>query len=614
MDKKTNIDKRKNFFSPIKSWKYAFKKPVTVSMEDIFDHPRVGPENARGFHVNDWEKCIGCGTCAEVCPTEAINMVKRPELADEKGSHPERPTIDYGRCCFCALCVDICTTGSLNMTKEYLHNSANPEDYYLMPTEESINKEGSGFGYQKTEDSDLLDLVRPVMSMENASRKKSFIEVVKGYSLEQARIEASRCVGCEVCTKSCPANMHIPQYIDAIWNNDLEAGLELLYKTNPLPGVCGSICTHTCESVCSIGVRGEPIAIRWLKRYIVDNAPEEMYEKVIMEPVSKSGEGRVAIVGGGASGMSAAYYLRTLGYDIDLYEAMDKVGGVVRYGAPLYRLPEERLNKDVDLLEKIGVKFHVNTKVGVDISLEEIKADHDAIFLSTGFPQSRSLNIPNIDHQDIGFAMELLAGTRNYQRGVSEMPDIHPNVVVIGGGNVAFDVGRTIERLQQEKFGKSNVNMVSLETRDILPADIEEIEEGEEEGLHYFFGNGPVSVELAKDGTIEGLKVQKCLSVFNDQGQFSPSFDEKDVQVIKGSQVYVCIGQMNDHPYFTPDLSDKIEINRGKIKTEEDGHVVGIDWLFAGGDIVHGPDIIHGVADGHRSAVGIDNYLMGKKK
>jgi len=614
MDKKTNIDKKKNFFSPIKSWKYALKKPVTISMEDIFDHPRVGPENSRGFHVNDWEKCIGCGTCAEVCPTEAINMVKRPELSDEEGSHPERPTIDYGRCCFCALCVDICTTGSLNMTKEYLHNSANPEDYYLMPTEESINNEGTGFGYQKTEESELLDLVRPVMAMENPSRKKSFIEVIKGYSLEQARIEASRCVGCEVCTKTCPANMHIPQYIEAIWNSDLEAGLELLYKTNPLPGVCGSICTHTCETVCSIGVRGEPVAIRWLKRYIVDNAPEEMYEKVIMSPVSKAGQGKVAIVGGGSSGISAAYYLRTLGYDVDLYEAMDKVGGVARYGAPLYRLPEERLNKDVDLLEKIGVKFHVNTKVGVDISLDEIKADHDAIFLSTGLPQSRSLNIPNINNKDVGFAMEFLAGTRSYQRGVSDMPDVHEDVVVIGGGNVAFDVGRTIERLQQEKFGKSNVNMVSLETRDILPADIEEIFEGEEEGLKYFFGNGPVSIELKEDGTIEGLKVQKCLSVFNEEGQFSPKFDEEDIQIIKGSQVYVSIGQMNDHPYFTEDLSDKVEINRGKIKTEENGHVVGIDWLFAGGDIVHGPDIIHGVADGHRSAVGIDAYLQAKKK
>ncbi len=612
------IYKKKNLFAPIKAWKYALRKPVTVPMEDIFDKPRVGPKNSRGFHVNDWEKCIGCGTCAEVCPTEAINMVKRSDVANEEGSHPERPTIDYGRCCFCALCVDICTTGSLNMTREYLHNSADAEDFYRMPTEDSINGEGTGFGYQKTDDSNLLDLIRPNMVMENSSRKKSFIEIIKGYSLEQAKIEASRCVGCEVCTKTCPANMHIPQYIDAIWNGDIEEGLKLLYKTNPLPGVCGSICTHTCESVCSIGKLGEPVAIRWLKRYIVDNAPEEMYDKVIMEPVSKTGEGKIAVVGGGAAGMSASYYLRTLGYDVDLYEAKDKVGGVVRYGAPTYRLPEERLDKDVDLLEKIGVKFHVNTKVGVDISLEEISKDHDAVFLSTGFPLSRSIPIPNIEHKDVRYAMELLAGARDYKRGSLEMPDISEDIVVIGGGNVAFDVGRTLERLQQEKYGKSNVNMVSLETRDILPADLEEIEEGEEEGLHYFFGNGPVAVVLddedASDSVITGLKVKCCVSVFNKEGGFAPEFDEEKIQIIPASQVYVSIGQMNDHPYFSEEMLSKIEVNRGKVKTEENGQVIGLNWLFAGGDIVNGPDIIHGVADGHRAARGIDELLQNKKK
>ncbi len=617
MDKHTKgIYKKKNFFAPIKAWKHAIKKPVTIPMDDIFKHPRVAPENARGFHVNDWEMCIGCGTCAEVCPTEAINMVKREEVADKEGSHPERPTIDYGRCCFCALCVDICTTGSLNMTKEYLHNSGNPEDYYLMPTETSINQEGTGFGYQKTDESDLLDLERVEMAMEGVERKDSFIEILKGYSLEQAKIEASRCVGCEVCTKTCPANMHIPQYIEAVYHNDMEEALELLYKTNPLPGVCGSICTHKCETVCSIGQRGEPIAIRWLKRYIVDNSPADLYEKVIMEPVSKSGEGKVAVIGGGAAGMSCSYYLRTLGYDVDLYEAKDKVGGVVRYGAPIYRLPEERLDKDVNLLANIGVKFHVNTTVGVDISLEAIKESHDAVFLSTGFPKSRSLPIPNIEHKDVGYAMELLAATRNYQRGISKMPEIAEDIVVIGGGNVAFDVGRTLLRLQEDKYGKSNVNMVSLETRDILPADIEEIEEGEEEGLNYHFGNGPVAIEVddpeSDSAVITGLKIKKCMSVFNEEGRFAPVFDEDDLKVIPGSQVYVCIGQMNEHPYFTDEIMEKIEVNRGKVKTEDNGHVEGIEWLFAGGDIVHGPDIIHGVADGHTAAKAIDEYLQKK--
>ncbi len=604
---------KKRFFAPIKAWKYAVKKPVTVAMEDIFDHPRVGPKNSRGFHVNDQEKCIGCGTCSEICPTEAIRMIPIAGLPDEQGSKPERPTIDYGRCCFCALCVDICTTGSMQMTREYLYNSPNPDDYYLMPTDDSINGEDTGFGYEKTAETDLLDLERVEMVHEiPEKRKDSFIEIIRGFSKEQAKIEASRCVGCEICTKRCPAHMNIPEYIDAVWRDDMEDGLALLYKTNPLPGVCGSICTHKCEEVCSIGQRGEPIAIRWLKRYIVDNSPDEIYEKVVTEPVSKSGVGRVAIVGGGPAGISCSYYLRTLGYDVDLYEKTSHIGGVARYGGPNYRLPEARLNKDTDVLTKIGVYIHVNTRVGEDITIDALRDNHDVIFLSAGMPDSRPLNIPGMDHENIRYAMKLLKQTKDYQRGEDECPDVNQRIVVIGGGNVAFDVGRTVSRLQYEVFGKSDTTMVSLETRDILPADIEEIEEGEEEGLKYEFGNGPVEVVIEK-GKIAGLKVKKCLSVFDETGKFNPSFDEKDTKVIPCDQVYVAIGQMSDHVYFTDELEAQIELNRGKVAVDENGQAVGVPWLFAGGDIIKGPDIVNAVADGHNAAVGIDAYLQGQK-
>lgn len=606
------MDKKKNYFSPIRAWKYAFRKPVTISLADIIQKPRVSPENARGFHVNDWDKCIGCGTCGEICPTEAIVMVKRTDIKDEKGSHPERPTIDYGRCCFCALCVDICTTGSLNMTKEYVYNSRSVENYYLMPTDKTINNEQTGFGYIKTKDSDLLDLQRAEMAHEeNASAKSSFIEIVKGFSREQAIIEASRCVGCEVCTKTCPANMHIPQYINSVWKENLGEGLELLYKTNPLPGVCGSVCTHKCESVCSLGIRGEPVAIRWLKRYIVDNAPEDMYESVLMSNVSKEGQGRIAVVGGGPSGMSASYYLRTLGYEVHLYEAKPLIGGVARYGVPSYRLPEERLNKDVDLLTKIGVNFHVNTNIGKDISLKQLKENYDAVFLSTGFPLSRSISIPNVEHPDVKYAMKFLAASRDYQRNVSEMPDIAEKVVVVGGGNVAFDVARTIIRLQNEKYGCSNVSLSALETRDIIPADMEEVTEGEEEGIKYYLGFGPKAIEL-EDGKIKGLKAVKCLAVFDETGRFNPKYDENQEILIEGTQVYISVGQMNEHTYFTEELLALIEMVRGKIIINEAGQVEGLPWLFAGGDIVHGPDMINAVADGHRAAQGIDKYLGEK--
>jgi len=605
---------RRSILAPLKTLKYLFKKPVTHDMKDIFDNPREVADNYRGFHINDWDKCIGCGTCSEICPTEAIHMVLRSDVADSEGSKPERPTIDYGRCCFCALCVDICTTASLKMSKHYLFNSSNPDDYYFMPTEKVLDKEVK-VGYQKTEASDLLDLNRIEMeTIDEDGRKDSFIEIVKGYSREQAMAEASRCVECGICTKTCPAHMNIPEYIKAIWEGDFKEAVEQVYKTNPLPGTCGRICTHNCESVCALTQRGEAISIRWLKRYIVDNAPQDIYEKVVLEPVSQTIDKSIAVIGSGPAGLAAAYYLRTIGYQVDVYEQMPLAGGVLRYGIPKYRLPDESLDKDISFIEKIGVKFHYNSKVGKNITFEEIKKTHEAIFFGTGFFEARNLPIPNNDHQDVILAMDYLKLARDYSRGTVELPNVAPDVVVIGGGNVAFDVARSVVRMQNEKYGKSNVKMTALESREILPADDEEYEEGKEEGIQYFLGNGPQEIVVdEKSGKIKGLKVWKVLSIFDEDKRFNPTYDKTQEQIIEGSQVYVAIGQMPDYQYIPEEISKQMTINRGRVMTLPNGQVQGVDYIFAGGDIVKGPDVINGIATGHQAALAIDEYLSKKK-
>ncbi len=628
--------KQSSIFGPMRHFKYLFKKPISHKMETIFtkknadylhhegimknpikldSNPRTAPDNLRGFHTNDWEKCIGCGTCGEICPTDAIRMVERMDLKDEAGKHQQRPVIDYGRCCFCALCVDTCTTESLKMSKEYIYSDSNPDSFLLMPTEkwqDQVVEEG----YVKNETSDLLDLKRVEMEHVSPSdRIKSFIEVVRGYSKETAKQEAARCVECGVCTSSCPVQMHIPAYIKSIWEDDIEGALKQVYETNPLPGVCGRVCTHNCETACAIAVRGEAIAIRWLKRYIIDSAPMELYEKIFAEKVTEVIDAKVAIAGGGPASLSAAYYLAALGYKVDLFEERDRAGGVASYGAPQYRIPDYAVEKDINFIIKMGVNIQTNKKVGKDVLLEDLHKKYDAVFLGTGFFTARKLSIPGSDHEDAIGAMDFLPRARDFARGALTLDEMNvkPSAIVIGGGDVAFDVARNVTRLQMLKYGKADVKLTSLETRDILPASYDEFHEGTEEGVEFFLGNGPQEI-VVKNGKVKGLRVWKCTSVFDENKRFNPQFDPSQEMVLEGEQVYMSIGQAPDYNYIPEEIAKSMNITRGKIQADLGGAVEGVPWLFVGGDIMRGPDIISGVADGHRAAQAIDDYLYSKAK
>jgi len=601
------MDDKKSIFSPIRTWKNLFKEPFTVSKYDVFESPREAADNYRGFHVNDWEKCVGCGTCGEICPTNAIEMFEIESLEQDVGHEPERPSFDYGRCSFCGLCVDICTSDSLNMSKEYVHISTDYNSMKFIPKENGIHGIEFKDGYKRDDVSDLLDLGRYEMKHEGVERKTSFIEIVKGFSREMALAESSRCVECGVCTATCPAQMNIPEYINSVYEGNLKEGIEWIYKTNPLANVCGRICTHKCEDACVIGNRGESVAIRWLKRYIVDNTPEDEYEEAALSYVTEKVNGKVAIVGSGPSGLSCAYYLSTLGYEVDIFEKNDLPGGVIRYGGPEYRLPEESVVKDIEMIEKSGANFHCNTMLGEDIQLDELKEKYDSVFLGVGFSYSRSLPIPGHDHEDVIGAIKFLGEASDYTRGMREMPDIAEKIAVIGGGNVAFDVARTLVRLQFEKYGETSVSMAALESRDELPADLEEIEEGEEEGLLFNFGYGPQSIKI-EDGKIKGLSTKKVISIFDDDGNFNPSYEEEE-NFIEATQVYIAIGQMAKYDFLSEEMKDNIEIVRGQVQVKENGQFEKYPWLFAGGDIMRGPDIINGVETGHNAAKAIDEYI-----
>jgi len=588
-----------SILKPFLALKTLGEKPDTIHVPSEY---REACDRYRGFHINDLDKCIGCGTCAEICDNDAIRMVPVEGREAELGKTEYRPVIDYGRCCWCALCVDICTTNSLNMTREYTHIDDKTNSFFMFPNEKGIHNEEFPRGWQANKDINFLDLERvPMEELEPEQRDSSFVEIVKGFTKQQAQLEASRCVACGLCTAACPAGMNIPEYIDAIWRDDIPEAGRQMYKTNPLPDVCGRICTHKCETACSMGVRGEAISIRWLKRYAMDAIPAEEYKTLVTQRVVES-EGRsIAIVGAGPAGLSAAYYLVLMGYKVTLFESYPKAGGMMRYGIPEYRLPYDTLDKDIDFILSLGVELKVNTRVGTDVTLDSLHSSYDSVLIATGLHQGRSTRVPGTDHSMVFQSIDLLAKITKGE----EFP-VEESIVVIGGGNVAMDIARSLARKQKAQYGKVNLIVTSLESRDIMPADEEEIIEGMEEGIVFHPGRGPEEIVIEND-KIVGLKTSKCTRVFDEEGRFSPEFDKDDMELYKASMIIESIGQAPDMSYLG-DLAESLEYDGRRIKVDE-YYQSSEDWLFVIGDIIKGPDVITGIATGHTAAQGVDYFL-----
>ena len=593
----------KDVLSPFRVWERAAQKPWTIK-DPINDRP--GAPNYRGFHKNDFTKCIGCGSCEEICQNAAIDLVPVEGQETKDGNSGLRPRIDYGRCCWCALCVDVCPTSALTMSNDYTWVADTPEEYRFVPGETETRWQDAEKGYKRSDDIHLINYERVEMhEVEPENRDKSFIEIVKGYNKAQAMKEAERCLECGICIATCPAHMDIPAYIAAIRDDDIENAFRILYETNPMPEICGRICTHKCETACALHNNGESLAIRWLKRYIADQIPPERYKEVLgTEHLADPQIGKsIAIIGAGPAGISAAYYLAIMGYKIKIFEALPDSGGMTRYGIPEYRLPYDQIEKDIKYVESLGVEIQFNTRIGKDISLEQLHKDYDAVFAGTGLHLGRSTRIPGAENERVYFATDLLR-----EVSLGNEIDVAKNIVVIGGGNVAMDITRTLARLQNKKYGKIQILTTSLESEDIMPADREEIVEAREEKAIIDPGWGPKEIEI-QNGKIKGLHVVKCLSVFDEEGRFNPKFDDNQKKFFEADMVVESIGQGMDLSYLSDELKSKLKFGpRGRIIVNEKFQS-DVDWLFVGGDIIEGPDVIHGIANGHIAAKAIDIFL-----
>ncbi|MBN1104054.1 MAG: FAD-dependent oxidoreductase [Deltaproteobacteria bacterium] len=404
--------------------------------------------------------------------------------------------------------------------------------------------------------------------------------------------------GTAPCKATCPAHVSIQGYIALINQGKFREALALFKEAHPFPAICGRVCHHPCEGVCTRGDLDEPIAIEYLHRFLadVDLSREDRFIPVVNEPR----EEKVAIIGAGPAGLSAAFFLRKEGYVVTVFEKLPVAGGMMSVGIPEYRLPRDIIAAEVQVIQDMGVDIKTGVTFGQDVTLDGLKKEgYKAVFLATGLHLSRKLNVEGESLPGVLNGVEFLRDA-----ALGKPISLEKEVIVIGGGNVAIDVALTAKRK-----GAEDVTLVCLEKRDEMPAWDYEIEEALEEGVRIVNSYGPRRF-LEKNGKACGIEFKSCTAVFDDQCVFNPQYDENVLKDMEAGSIIVAIGQMGDLSFAKKEAIPLT--GRGGLEADPLTLQTSLEWVFVGGDAFYGPkSVVEAVACGKEAAESIHRYLNG---